>query len=74
MKCGNPEQPPRKFRPSEGRNTHTYFEVLLARLTYMKKANAGPGDFEGWPRLNSQSDHPGRAAHGAEFRVVHVTL
>jgi len=28
---------------SEGRNTHTYFEVLLARLTYEKGRTLAPG-------------------------------
>jgi hypothetical protein len=32
---------------SEGRNTHTYFEVLLARLPYEKRRTLAPGRLRG---------------------------
>jgi hypothetical protein len=35
---------------SEGRNTHTYFEVLLAGLTYEKRRTLAPGRLRGQSR------------------------
>jgi hypothetical protein len=56
-----------------GRNTHTYFEVLLARLTY-EKGERWPGRFRGYSRDSIQKlIHPRRAARGRDAHARRVS-
>ncbi|HXM02200.1 MAG TPA: hypothetical protein VN939_06330 [Chthoniobacterales bacterium] len=59
---------------SEGRNTHTYFEVLLAGLTYEKRRTLAPGRLRGDSRdamqkLIDPNEEPHRG-HDAHARRV----
>jgi hypothetical protein len=52
-----------------GRNTHTYFEVLLARLTY-EEGERWPGRFRGDGRDSiHELIHPRRAARSHHARA-----